>query len=113
MPIASGQGPNQPGLTSEVTKVPVDATLYLDLLEDSLLGVNVRRALVPLVDPVIRPFVQRQFERRGWIISRYSWIGPRDLDRIEKGKTRPEVGATMIGRRANAKHPRVRRERDR
>ena len=73
---------------------------YLDLLEDSLLGVNVRRALVPLGRPrgVIRPFVQRQFERRGWIISRYSWIGPRDLDRIEKGKTRPEVGVTMIGR---------------
>ena len=48
MPIASGQGTNQPGLTSEKQGAPVDATLYLDLLEDSLLGVNVRRALVPL-----------------------------------------------------------------
>jgi O-methyltransferase len=86
---------------ADVYKVaPVEVNRYLDLLEDSLLGVNARQpdqVLVPLDRPqgVIRPFVQRQFKRRGWIISR--WARP-NLDPIEEGVIWPEIGFTMIGR---------------
>jgi O-methyltransferase len=79
---------------------PVNATLYLDLLEDCLLGVNVHpgKDLVPLgkAKGVIRPLVQRQLGRRGWIISRRV---PRNLEAIEDwGDIRVETAVSMIGR---------------
>jgi O-methyltransferase len=79
----------------------LDTALYLDLLEDCLLGVNgVRQTLSPLGRPqgVIRPLVQRAFERRGWIIARWGEPQRQRLDQIEAGMTWPDVGETMIGR---------------
>jgi O-methyltransferase len=83
----------------------VDTAVYLDLLEDCLLGVKgVRQTLKPLGRPqgVIRPLVQRGFERRGWIIARWGPESQRQLEQIEAGTIWPEVGEivgeTMIGR---------------
>ena len=82
----------------------MDPVLYLDLLEDCLLGVNERQAhmgravLVPLGRPqgLFRPLVQREFKRRGWIIAR--WDTPHGVEQIERGVVWPEVGETMTGR---------------
>jgi O-methyltransferase len=75
----------------------MDPRLYLDLLEDSLLGVNAHRSLAPLDRPrgVVRRSIQDLFRRRGWVVAR--WVEP-DSEPIERGETWPAVGETMIGR---------------
>src|SRR3954469_15072172 len=80
-------------------KVELARRLYLDLLEDSFLGVTAHpsRDLIPLGEPqgLIRRTVQRHFGRRGWIISRR---GPRHLDQDEVGDIRAETAVTMVMR---------------
>jgi O-methyltransferase len=78
-----------------VLRSPVD--LYLDLLEDTLLGAN-RRQVLTLFGrprPWLRRLVARAIERRGVVLAQP--VTP-DLDAIEKGTTWPDVGETMIGR---------------